>query len=74
MKYHVRSRVTKMRFCVRSRWPFYTSFEATFHLPISMRGQRGTGKIQRNNYPAGALIFKCRYHVSSNIKKIHPFL
>ena len=24
--------------------------KATFHLTISMRGQRATGKIQRNNY------------------------
>ena len=24
--------------------------EATFHLTISVRGQRATGKIQRNNY------------------------
>ena len=26
------------------------SLKATFHLTISMRGQRATGKIQRNNY------------------------
>ena len=26
---------------------------ATFHLTISMRGQRATGKIQRNNYHHG---------------------
>ena len=36
--------------------PFYFKREpivvlkATFHLTISMRGQRATGKIQRNNY------------------------
>ena len=29
-------------------------FKATFHLTISMRGQRGTGKIQRNNYHHGS--------------------
>ena len=28
--------------------------KATFHLTISMRGQRGTGKIQRNNYHHGS--------------------
>ena len=50
MRYHVHSRVSKMGFCVRSRWPFYTSFKTAFHLTISMRGQRATGKIQRNNY------------------------
>ena len=27
--------------------------KATFHLTISMRGQRATGKIQRNNYHHG---------------------
>ena len=27
--------------------------EATSHLTISMRGQRATGKIQRNNYHRG---------------------
>ena len=27
---------------------------ATFHLTISMRGQRATGKIQRNNYHHGS--------------------
>ena len=26
---------------------------ATFHLTISMRGQRATGKIRRNNYHHG---------------------
>ena len=29
-------------------------FKATFHLTISMRGQRVTGKIQRNNYHHGS--------------------
>ena len=29
-------------------------FEATFHLTISMRGERATGKIQRNNYYHGS--------------------
>ena len=28
--------------------------KATFHLTISMRGQRATGKIQRNNYHHGS--------------------
>ena len=28
--------------------------KATFHLTISMRGERGTGKIQRNNYYHGS--------------------
>ena len=32
----------------------YHSFKATFHLTISMRGQRATGKIQRNNYHHGS--------------------
>ena len=31
-----------------------SSFKATFHLTISMRGQRATGKIQRNNYHHGS--------------------
>ena len=30
-----------------------TSVKATFHLTISMRRQRATGKIQRNNYQHG---------------------
>ena len=29
-------------------------FKATFHLTISMRGKRATGKIQRNNYRHGS--------------------
>ena len=29
-------------------------FKATFHLTISMGGQRATGKIQKNNYHHGA--------------------
>ena len=29
------------------------NLKATFHLTISMRGQRATGKIQRNNYHHG---------------------
>ena len=28
--------------------------KATFHLTISVRGQRATGKIQRNNYHHGS--------------------
>ena len=28
--------------------------KATFHLTISIRGQRATGKIQRNNYYHGS--------------------
>ena len=28
--------------------------KATFHLTISMRGKRATGKIQRNNYRHGS--------------------
>ena len=32
---------------------FQEPFKATFHLTISMRGQRATGKIQRNNYNHG---------------------
>ena len=28
--------------------------KATFHLTISVRGQRSTGKIQRNNYHHGS--------------------
>ena len=31
MKYHVCSRMSKMRFCARSRWPFNTSFKQTVH-------------------------------------------
>ena len=31
-----------------------TCFIATFHLTISLRGQRATGKIQRNNYHHGS--------------------
>ena len=30
------------------------SVRATFHLTISMSGQRATGKIQRNNYHHGS--------------------
>ena len=30
------------------------SLKATFHLTISMSGQRATGKIQRNNYHHGS--------------------
>ena len=30
------------------------SVKATFHLTISVRGQRATGKIQRNNYHHGS--------------------
>ena len=30
------------------------SLKATFHLTISMRGERATGKIQRNNYHHGS--------------------
>ena len=30
------------------------TLKATFHLTISMRGQRATGKIQRNNYLHGS--------------------
>ena len=29
-------------------------FKATFHLTISVRGQRAMGKIQRNNYHDGS--------------------
>ena len=31
-----------------------SSLKATFHLTISMRGQRAAGKIQRNNYHHGS--------------------
>ena len=31
-----------------------TPLKATFHLTISMRGQRATGKIQRNSYHHGS--------------------
>ena len=31
-----------------------SSLKATFHLTISMRDQRATGKIQRNNYHHGS--------------------
>ena len=34
---------------VKNRW-VRSSLKATFHLTISMRGQRATCKIQRNNY------------------------
>ena len=34
--------------------PSKTSLKATFHLTISTRGQRATGKIQRNNYHHGS--------------------
>ena len=30
------------------------ALKATFHLTISMRGKRATGKIQRNNYHHGS--------------------
>ena len=33
------------------------SAKATFHLTIYMRGQRATGKIQRNNYHHGSCGF-----------------
>ena len=33
--------------------PVISQIQATFHLTISMRGQRRTGKIQRNNYHHG---------------------
>ena len=32
----------------------YFLIRATFHLTISMRGQRATGKIQGNNYHHGS--------------------
>ena len=32
----------------------FLSFKATFHLTISIRGQRATGKIQKNNYHHGS--------------------
>ena len=35
-------------------WPLTIDLKATFHLTISMRGQRATGKIQRNNYHHGS--------------------
>ena len=34
--------------------PTLTLLKATFHLTISLRGQRATGKIQRNNYHHGS--------------------
>ena len=34
--------------------PATSKLKATFHLTISMRGQRATGKIQRNNYHHGS--------------------
>ena len=33
---------------------FKEALKATFYLTISMRGQRATGKIQRNNYHHGS--------------------
>ena len=36
------------------RGKFHQVLRATFHLTISMRGQRATGKIQRNNYHHGS--------------------
>ena len=36
------------------RAKFKEIIKATFHLTISMRGQRATGKIQRNNYHHGS--------------------
>ena len=37
--------------------------KATFHLTISMRGQRATGKIQRKNYlscgPSSSVLHRC---------------
>ena len=33
---------------------YLTNLKATFHLTISMRGQRATGKIQKNNYYHGS--------------------
>ena len=38
---------------VKNRW-VKSSLKATFHLTISTRGQRATGKIQRNNYHHGS--------------------
>ena len=32
----------------------HRNVKATFHLTISMRGHRATGKIQRNNYHHGS--------------------
>ena len=34
--------------------PSFASIKAAFHLTISTRGQRATGKIQRNNYHHGS--------------------
>ena len=36
------------------RAKFKGIIKATFHLTISMRGQRAAGKIQRNNYHHGS--------------------
>ena len=33
-----------------------SSLKATFHVTISMRGQRARGKIQRNNYHHGSCV------------------
>ena len=32
----------------------FLALKATFHLTISVRGQRATGKIERNNYHHGS--------------------
>ena len=42
-----------MVFVQRINTHFYR-IKATFHLTISMRGQRAAGKIQRNNYHHGS--------------------
>ena len=42
-------RVNQTTFGLRSI-RYEGAVKATFHLTISMRGQRATGKIQRNNY------------------------
>ena len=49
--WHSRSLVLQ-RFVQTPRTFFYV--RATFHLTISMRGQRATGNIQRNNYHHGS--------------------
>ena len=50
-------------FCSMLIWPAVQStqstavglwLKATFHLTISMRGERATGKIQKNNYQQGS--------------------
>ena len=54
---HITPSPRKPRKHTKQRFDFSeatAAFKATFHLTISMRGKRATGKIQRNNYRHGS--------------------